>query len=194
MAFVWLILDIKPLGLPTLDKTSDFEVQVINIGSNRKNGTTNIVDNGVSGVTTNIEEMLPKAPMGMNSKETLAKSDETSNVENGIRRELIQLYAINKQKATKKLVVRKRKTAEEERKEHYPPARLRDESSFISEELEGALRQKAGVPCLAELPRHALGRSPPDDPFFGGLHSGSGSPSNLVFAHGGKKGKEGHEN
>ena len=71
------------------------------------------MDNGVSGIATNIEEVFPKALMGMNPKKTLTKSDKTSDMENRIGCEMIQLHAINKQKATKKFVDRKRKTAEE---------------------------------------------------------------------------------
>jgi hypothetical protein len=43
-------------------------------------------------------------------------------VEDEIRCELVKLHTINKEKPTKKLVGRKRKTAEEESKEHYPKA------------------------------------------------------------------------
>jgi hypothetical protein len=41
-------------------------------------------------------------------------------VQKRVRYELVKLHTINKEKPTKKLVGRKRKTAEEERKEHYP--------------------------------------------------------------------------
>jgi hypothetical protein len=54
------------------------------------------------------------------SKKRLAKSDETGNVENRIRRELVKLHAIDKEKLTKKLIGRKRKAAEKKCKEHNP--------------------------------------------------------------------------
>jgi hypothetical protein len=41
-------------------------------------------------------------------------------MEDGVRCELVKLHTINKEKPTKKLVDRKRKSAEEEGKEHYP--------------------------------------------------------------------------
>jgi hypothetical protein len=50
--------------------------------------------------------------MRVNSKERLAKSDETGDVKNQIWRELVKLHAIDKEKATKKLVGRKRKATE----------------------------------------------------------------------------------
>jgi hypothetical protein len=41
-------------------------------------------------------------------------------VQERVRCELVKLHTINKEKPTKKLEGRKRKTAEEESKEHYP--------------------------------------------------------------------------
>jgi hypothetical protein len=58
--------------------------------------------------------------MGLNAQERLAKSHKASNVEKGVRYELVKLHTINKEKPTKKLVGRKRKAMEEEGKEHYP--------------------------------------------------------------------------
>jgi hypothetical protein len=56
------------------------------------------------------------------SKKRLTKSDETGNVENRIRCDLVKLHAIDKEKPTKKLVGRKRNTVEKKCKEHnrYP--------------------------------------------------------------------------
>jgi hypothetical protein len=59
-----------------------------------------------------VEKKLPKNPVRVDSKKILAKSDETSNVENQILRELVKLHAIDKEKLTKKLVGGKRKAAE----------------------------------------------------------------------------------
>jgi hypothetical protein len=41
-------------------------------------------------------------------------------VKDRVRCELVELYTVNKEKPTKKLVGRKRKAAEEEGKEYYP--------------------------------------------------------------------------
>jgi hypothetical protein len=43
-------------------------------------------------------------------------------VKDGIRCELVKLHTVNKEKPMKKLVGRKRKSAEEESKQHYPKA------------------------------------------------------------------------
>jgi hypothetical protein len=41
-------------------------------------------------------------------------------VQKGVRCELVELHTVDKEKPTEKLVGKKRKTAEEESKEHYP--------------------------------------------------------------------------
>jgi hypothetical protein len=58
--------------------------------------------------------------VGINSKEGLIEGDKTGDMQDRIRHELVKLHAINEKKPTKKFVGRKRKTAEEESKEHNP--------------------------------------------------------------------------
>jgi hypothetical protein len=48
------------------------------------------------------------------------KESRTSDIENGVRCELVKLHTINKKKPTKKFMGRKRQTVEEEGKEHHP--------------------------------------------------------------------------
>jgi hypothetical protein len=57
-----------------------------------------------------------KNPMWVNSKKRLTKSNETSDMKNGIRRKLMKLHAVDKEKPTKKLVGRERKATEKEGK------------------------------------------------------------------------------
>jgi hypothetical protein len=54
-----------------------------------------------------VEEKFPEGLVGFDPQERLAKSHETSNVQNRIRRELVKLHAVNKEKPTKKFVGRK---------------------------------------------------------------------------------------
>jgi hypothetical protein len=61
-----------------------------------------------------------KDPVWINSKKRFAKSDKTSNVENRIRRELMKLHAIEKEKPTKKFMGRKRKSHKGERQRTSP--------------------------------------------------------------------------
>jgi hypothetical protein len=46
--------------------------------------------------------------MGFDPQERLAKSNKTSNMQDGIWHELVKLHAVNKEKPTKKFVGRKR--------------------------------------------------------------------------------------
>jgi hypothetical protein len=63
---------------------------------------------------------FPKDPVWINSKKRFTKSDKTSNVEDRIRRELMKLHAIEKEKPTKKFMGRKRKATKEKGEELHP--------------------------------------------------------------------------
>jgi hypothetical protein len=67
-----------------------------------------------------VEKKLPKNPVGVDSKEGLIEGDKIGDMLARIRRELVKLHAINEKKPTKKFMGRKRKTTEEESKEHNP--------------------------------------------------------------------------
>jgi hypothetical protein len=58
--------------------------------------------------------------VGIDPKEGFTESDKTGDVQDRIWRELVKLHAINKEKAMKKFVGRKRKTTEKEGKKHHP--------------------------------------------------------------------------
>jgi hypothetical protein len=58
-------------------------------------------------------------------------------VQKRIRCELVELHTINKQKPTEKLVGRKRETAEEESKEHYPVTARGLQDPFSTGEYDG---------------------------------------------------------
>jgi hypothetical protein len=64
------------------------------------------------------EEKFPKNPVGIDSKEGFAKGNETGDMQDRIRRELVKLHAIDEKEPMMKLVGRKRNTAEEESKKH----------------------------------------------------------------------------
>jgi hypothetical protein len=84
------------------------------------------------------EKKFPKNPVWVDSKKRLAKGDETGNVENQIRRELVKLHAIDKEKPTKKLVGRKRKAAEKKCKEHNPISARRLGDTLVARKTIGA--------------------------------------------------------
>jgi hypothetical protein len=75
--------------------------------------------------------------VGLNAQKGLAKSHETGDVQKRIRCELVELHTVNKQKPTEKLVGRKRETAEEESKEHYPITARGLRDPFSTGEFDG---------------------------------------------------------
>jgi hypothetical protein len=60
--------------------------------------------------------------VGIDPKEGFTQSNEASNVQDGIRRELVELHAIDKKQPTKKFMGRKRETSEEKGNKHHPVA------------------------------------------------------------------------
>ena len=70
---VFLILHIKPLSAPPLDRISHKKVEVFKLGTNRDYRATNIVDGGASGISPNRKNALPEPPVTMDAKKALAK-------------------------------------------------------------------------------------------------------------------------
>jgi hypothetical protein len=68
------------------------------------------------------EKELPKDPVRVDPKEGFTESNETHNVQNQVRRELVKLHAIHKKQPTKEFVGRERKTTEKKSKKHHPMA------------------------------------------------------------------------
>jgi hypothetical protein len=60
--------------------------------------------------------------MGIDPQERLAKSYKTGDMKKGIWCKLMKLHTVHIKKPMKKLVGRKRKTAQKESKEHHPEA------------------------------------------------------------------------
>jgi hypothetical protein len=69
-----------------------------------------------------VEEKFPENQMRIDSQERLTKSNKARNVQNRIWRELVKLYAVNKEKPTNKFVGRKGYAAEKKGEEHHPIA------------------------------------------------------------------------
>jgi hypothetical protein len=63
--------------------------------------------------------------MGIHAEESFTYCDETCYVEDGVRRELMQLHAIDKEKPTKEFVGMEREPAVDEGKKEYPKAIIR---------------------------------------------------------------------
>jgi hypothetical protein len=88
--------------------------------------------------------------MWVDSKKRLTKSNETSDMENRIRRKLMKLHAVDKENPTKKLVGRERKATEKEGKEHNPISFWRRGNALITGEDDRCrFREKAILFCLS---------------------------------------------
>jgi hypothetical protein len=68
------------------------------------------------------ENLAPKCPMGLDPQKALTERDETCNMQNRIRIQIMELNPIRKKKAAKKRVRGKRKSSEDESKKDYPKA------------------------------------------------------------------------
>jgi hypothetical protein len=60
--------------------------------------------------------------MGIDPKERFTKGDIAGNVQDRVRRELMELHAINKKKSAEEFMGRKRESTQEESKKHHPIA------------------------------------------------------------------------
>jgi hypothetical protein len=82
-------------------------------------------------VSTKVEDVFPKTPMVMDTKEALAECDKDQNMESRVRSRLIQLNLVNKEKSTKKFVDWNGQAAEKKVGENYPETLGRIWGSFI---------------------------------------------------------------
>jgi hypothetical protein len=60
--------------------------------------------------------------MGINPKERFTKGDVAGNVQDRVRRELMEMHAVHKKKPTEEFMGRKRDSVQEESKKHHPIA------------------------------------------------------------------------
>jgi hypothetical protein len=82
--------------------------------------------------------------MWVDSKKRLTKSNETSDMKNGIRCKLMKLHIIDKEKPTKKLMGREIKATEKEGKKHNPISlSRRGNALFTGEDDRHHFREKA---------------------------------------------------
>ena len=77
--------------------------------------------------------------MGVDAAKALAKSDKNSNMQNGIRRQLVELNAVHKQQPTKKFVGWEGQTSDEEVEEDDSPPIAGAGNHFVAREAEGIL-------------------------------------------------------
>jgi hypothetical protein len=73
-------------------------------------------------VALHIEDLPPKAPVGVNAEEGLTQSNEDGKVENGIGSQLPELNPVEEKERAKKLVGRERKPVKQKSGKHNSKA------------------------------------------------------------------------
>jgi hypothetical protein len=84
-----LILDVQLYFAPPLKVVGEFDVKIVNVGSNTDANAAHIVDDVATVVAPEVENASPQAPMRMGAEEALAQSDKNSDVEDGVWGQLV---------------------------------------------------------------------------------------------------------
>jgi hypothetical protein len=77
-----------------LDRFSHLKVKIINFLSNNKADPTDDVGSAAAAVAFDKEDILPWAPMGINTKKNFASSNKNREMEDGVRRQLPELNTV----------------------------------------------------------------------------------------------------
>ena len=96
------------------------------------NGDTNLAHSVLRIRPFHTKKAPPEPPMGVNTQEGLAQSDETGNVQNPVGGQVVQLETIGVQQATNKRVQWKSKSAREESLEAYLLVRCRSRNWLVT--------------------------------------------------------------
>jgi uncharacterized sporulation protein YeaH/YhbH (DUF444 family) len=93
----FLVLDVKPLLPPVLDGARNLQIKVVGFRADGDNKVTDVLHSGALHVPLNKIQAPALAPGWVDAEEELAKGDETSNVDDRIECEMMQLHALNKE-------------------------------------------------------------------------------------------------
>ena len=147
------VADIKPSPPPVLDRFEHGKRKEKQIGFEGDDATPN----GINTIRTRLPlhriEFPEEAKMRLNAKPALAKSDEASNVEKRVGRQMVKLNAIEKEQSTEEVVDRKRKPTNNEGEKHNPIPRWGTGDYLIAGEFDGLpiLRDQTPLAKLAEI-------------------------------------------
>jgi hypothetical protein len=106
-----LLADVQTFFSPPLDGVGKFDVEIFDIRTSANNNTAYVIGDVVRAITAKAEDALPQSPIGLDSKEALAKCDKNRNVEDGVGSQLMKLQPVNKKQTTEKIVDGSRKAA-----------------------------------------------------------------------------------
>jgi hypothetical protein len=144
-----LILDIEPLGSPSLDGIIHLEVEILCFGAHRDDGGPQWESSILGGIASDEEDLLSETPMGINAEEALAQRDETCDVQDRFWCQLMQIDIIHKDKPKEEFSGRERKTSIEERNKKYPETDIRAWHNLIARDHD--IRHPQEHPGFLEL-------------------------------------------
>jgi hypothetical protein len=120
----------------------------------------------------------------VDSEKRLTKSNETSDMKNGIQRKMMKLHAVDKEKPVKKLMGRERKAMEKEGKEHNPISFWRRGNALVTEEDDWRrFREKAILFCFLQIGLLKHRRNPLESHLVATLLHHCCSVRNLLDGH-----------
>src|ERR1041385_471605 len=143
-----LVLQIEPTFSPSTDGVKHLQIKV-RFGV--PNGYTHLPYNVLRIHPLYTKEVLPEPPMGIDPQESLTKGNKSSNVQNPIGSQIVQLKPIGVQQTTNKRVNRKSKLAREERLKAHPLMCRGSGNRFIPRNLHGISSHQAISNQRAEI-------------------------------------------
>jgi hypothetical protein len=129
--------------VPAFDGVGDLHIKVSDFGMDTNADTTYVVDDVLRVVAAEVEDAFPEAPVRVDAQETFTESDKDGDVEERVWGQLVQLDPVDKEKATKKFVNKKREAANEEIDKGYPETDRRMRRTFVSRHLHDPLVEQA---------------------------------------------------
>jgi hypothetical protein len=84
-----LILDVQPSFAPPLDRVGEFDVKIVNVGSNTDANAAHVVGDVARVVAPEVENSLSQAPMRMGAEDALAQSVKNRDVEDRVGGQLV---------------------------------------------------------------------------------------------------------
>ena len=127
-------LDVQPLFAPPLNGVGEFDVEVIDVGSDADANAAHVVDDIARAIAPEIKNAFPQAPVGMGPEEAFAQGNKYRDVEDRVGGQMMQLNSVNKEKSTEKFVDGGGKAANEVVDESYPKSNWRGWKAFVARE------------------------------------------------------------
>jgi metal-sulfur cluster biosynthetic enzyme len=115
-----LVLEVKPLPAPALDRVGEFHIKVSDFGMSTDADTTYVVDDVFRVVAAEVEDAFPEAPVRVDAHETFTKCDKNGDVKERVRGQLVQLDPVDKKQVMKEFMDNNKKAVSEEVDESYP--------------------------------------------------------------------------